>query len=158
MKFIKLFETDIDFYDLYSEEYILSIPLYVVSNKETKELGEVSFSKNRMISEKGKEILRNSLFFHVNKIIPEIDIKEVTIYYYFEEFIDEDKEAFKNKSGILLDFLMNDTKTKGWWYRFVSNAKLSSIDLPIQDISQFKNSKERFVISLNGAKTDYSKF
>lgn len=158
MRFIKLFETDIDFYSLYSEINLFSIPLFIVSNKETKELGQIIINNSGGIDDKSRDILRDDLFFYVNKITTEIDIKDVTIYYYYEKFADDDTPSIKNKSNIISNFLLTDSKTKGWWMRFISNATISSIDLSIQDIEEFKNSKERFMIVLNNHKTDYSKF
>lgn len=156
MKFVKLFEQSFDFSKLFNEEYIASVPLFVVSKKETSKIGSIFIDYRGNISDKSKEILYNPLFFYLIRLLPEIDIHDITIYYYFEQVRDIDySQLRKSKSESLLNFLTTDNKTKPWWLRLISNSKVSSVDLPIQHTEEFQNSKERFIISINDAKFDY---
>lgn len=158
MKFVKLFEQSLDFSQLFNEEYVSSAPLFIVSKKETSNIGSIFIDYKGNISDKSKEILYNPLFFYLIRLLPEIDIHDISIYYYFEQVRDIDySQLRKSKSESLLNFLNTDNKTKPWWLRLISNSKVSSVDLPIQHTEEFQNSKERFIISINNAKFDYSK-
>jgi hypothetical protein len=157
MKFLKLFEQSIDFSNLLSNELISTFPLYVIIENKTEKIGDIHINRYGYLSNDSKEVIYNTLFFYLIRLVPEIDINDIKIYYYYETFQeDESKEFSLNKSESLLNFLNNDPKIKTWWFRLISNSKVSSVDLAIQNGEEFENSKERIVIIINNAKTDYS--
>jgi len=141
MKFVKLFEQSIDFSNLLTNELISTFPLYVITENKTEKIGDIHINRYGNLSNDSKEIIYNPLFFYLIRLVPEIDINDIKIYYYYELFKeDEDREFMSNKSESLLNFLNNDPKIKTWWFRLIANSKVSSVDLAIQNEEEFENS------------------